>query len=116
MISAGALPPSDHQLLRAYPKAVVPAVEAGGPAVVRIEADRGTGSGFIFTPDGLLLTNSHVVSSARKIRVAIPDGRSFAADLVGDDPHTDLAVLRVGRPPGDIDPLPWATLGDSRTV
>jgi S1-C subfamily serine protease len=116
MPSISAVKHSDDELLDAYSRAVVSAVETVGPAVVRIEADRGTGSGFIISPDGLLLTNSHVVSSAKSIRVAVPDGRSFEADLVGDDPHTDLAVLRVGLPPGDTDPLPWATLGDSRAV
>ncbi len=106
----------DDGLLDAYSRAVVSAVEVVGPAVARIQADRSSGSGFIFTPDGLLLTNSHVVADAKQIRVALPDGRSFEADPVGDDPHSDLAVLRVGVPPGDSEPLPWATLGDSRAI
>jgi S1-C subfamily serine protease len=106
----------DDALLDAYSRAVIRAVEIVGPAVARIEAGRGSGSGFFFTPDGLVLTNSHVVSNATKIVVAIPDGRSFTADVVGDDPDTDLAVLRAGLPQEPGDALPWATLGDSRAV
>lgn len=98
-------------LLDAYSRAVVDAVDIVGPTVVKIEADHGGGSGFIFTPDGLILTNSHVVAAARRVAVMLPDGRSMRADLVGEDSDTDLAVVRIegGR-------LPYAKFADSRTV
>jgi S1-C subfamily serine protease len=106
----------DAQLLDAYSQAVIRAVEIVGPAVASIEAGRSRGSGFIFTPDGLLLTNSHVVAAARPLTVSLADGRTFGAEVIGDDPETDLAVLRLGVHVGDPAPLPWATLGDSRGV
>ena len=89
-------------------------MERVGPAVVGVRADAGHGSGFIFTPDGFVLTNSHVIAQSKTIGVSLVDGRSFRADLVGDDPSTDLAVLRIGGPADG--PLAWATLGDSRAV
>jgi S1-C subfamily serine protease len=114
------VPVRDSELLDAYSQAVVSAVESAGPAVVRIDGAqddqapphaRRSGSGFIFTPDGLVITNSHVVGGAASVNVTLPDGRALRGDLVGDDADSDLAVLRIT---GDV--LPWATLGDSESI
>jgi S1-C subfamily serine protease len=106
--------PDDATLLDAYSEAVIAAVDAVGPAVAKIEAGRGGGSGVLFTPDGFVLTNSHVVDSARSLNVVLADGRAMRGDVVGLDADTDLAVLRVSDESGA--PLPWARLGDSRAV
>jgi S1-C subfamily serine protease len=115
-------PEDETPLLDAYSNAVVTAVERVGPSVVHVdvhgnsdrprnEKRRGSGSGFVFTPDGLILTNSHVVSAARAIQVSFADGTSAQADLVGDDPDTDLALLRI-----DGNHLASAVLGSSRRL
>jgi len=101
----------DDELLDAYSQAVIGAVEAVGPAVVNVHrGDSGAGSGVIFTPDGLVLTNHHVVHGAARVEVILPEGRAIRADVIGQDGGTDLAVLRVDAS------VPWARFGDSRRV
>jgi S1-C subfamily serine protease len=113
--------PGDGEIFDAYSRAVIGAVETVGPAVVhlQIEGDgsagpSGSGSGVVFTPDGYMLTNSHVVNAGgggKRILATFPDGRSSTASVVGDDPDTDLAVLRLhGEAPAA------ARLGDSRRL
>jgi len=112
----------DGPLLDAYSGAVIGALERVAPAVTFIEvtaqargaarnrrAERGSGSGFLFTPDGYLLTNSHVVDGSDEITVRLNDDTLFHADLVGNDPDSDLAVLRIGSPGA----LPYVEFGDS---
>jgi S1-C subfamily serine protease len=106
----------DTDLLDTYSTAVTAAVRKIRPAVVHIAVTHeggkgGSGSGFVVTPDGYILTNSHVVSKAKSLLVSLPDGRESSATPVGDDPDSDLAVIRLAAPVDD-----WCVLGDSKGV
>jgi S1-C subfamily serine protease len=110
----------DDELLDSYSRAVVDAVDAVAPAVVHVEVigvrqgrrSEGTGSGVVVSPDGLILTNNHVIDGAREIAVSLSDGRRFGARALGRDPDTDLAVLR-----GETgETLPIARLANSKSV
>ena len=118
------LPISDDHLLDDYSRSVTRAVDVVAPSVVSIEVSRkdaprtgrpdqatASGSGFVFASDGLILTNSHVVEGSRTVQVALPDGRDYVADVIGQDPDTDIAVLRITAP--DLVPVAF---GDSRSL
>jgi S1-C subfamily serine protease len=113
---------NDDFLLDAYSQSVTRAVDRVGPSVVRLDIRRGdgakgptrggSGSGVIVSPDGLILTNSHVVQGARRAEVTTLDGRSLSGRVLGDDPETDLALVRVDEDAS----LPAARLGDSKRL
>ena len=118
---AGKAGAADLELLDAYSRAIVKVVEEVGPAVVGITIgvqsprqaaeQAGAGSGVIIAPDGYILTNDHVVANARRLQATLEDGRTLAAEVVGTDPATDLAVIRV-----NASGLPFASLGDSAAL
>lgn len=120
--SSGSQAPSspDSPLFDAYSEAVADVVENVGPAVVRVAvgADKGhkrpggVGSGFVISPDGLVVTNSHVVQQAKSVHIGLSDGHVVEARVLGDDPHTDLALLRATTATN----LPYARLGDSKRL
>src|ERR1700751_367205 len=118
-----AIPPHDHAPLDSYSQAVIDVVDQVGPAVVGLavrngdptrpgQSRGGSGSGVILAPDGLILTNSHVAGAASRIEVTTADGQDLHARLVGDDPDTDLALIRIDEPAT----LPSARLGDSKRL
>ncbi len=117
-----------EDLMDSYSRAVITAAEKVSPSVVYIEVQqpvrsrrgnaprmpqeaRASGSGFIFTPDGFILTNSHVVHGAKRIEATVSDGGKHEADLIGDDPDTDLAIIRINAPN-----LVPAHLGDAQKI
>ncbi len=108
------LPNSDAEILDAYSRAVVGAVQRVGPAVVHVQVRQGrgegAGSGLVFTPDGFILTNSHVVHGASGVHVSTAGGDRLPAEVVGDDPDTDLAVIRCAQG------APSVALGSSRKL
>jgi len=111
------VPESDADLLDAYSNAVISVAEQVSPAVIRVASRRpgsrgGVGSGVVIAPDGLVLTNSHVVEGAREFELTDAEGRTMAARLLGEDPDTDLALLRVATDRA----LPTAVLGNSKTL
>jgi S1-C subfamily serine protease len=113
------IPAEDQALLDAYSRAVIDVVDRVGPAVVRLDVAKagderhgGTGSGVVVAPDGLVLTNSHVVGGGSRVSVTTVEGRSLTARVVGDDPDTDLALVRIDAAMT----LPAATLGNSKLL
>src|SRR6476646_11919614 len=112
-------PFTDGQLLDAYSETVSGAATNVAPAVVNIQIKNpslgrrgeGSGSGFFIAPDGFILTNSHVVHSSKSIEVTLHDARTFSATLIGDDPDTDLAVIRI-----DAAQLPYLPFADSNKL
>lgn len=115
----------DAELLDAYSQTVTRVAKRVGPATVKVDVRRslggpgaraprgegGSGSGFLFTPDGLIVTNSHVIHGARRIEVTLPGKEAQSARVVGEDPHTDLAVLSISG-----HGLPFAQFGSSRAL
>ncbi|HTR41855.1 MAG TPA: trypsin-like peptidase domain-containing protein, partial [Pseudomonadales bacterium] len=122
--SAAPVQPADKELLDSYSRTITRTVEKVAPTVVNIRVHKtrgensrsqeggGSGSGFVIAPDGFILTNSHVVHGADKMEVTLADGQMYSANLIGEDPETDLAVIRINAP----QQLSHAHLGDSKTI
>lgn len=110
---------NDNELLDAYSKAVIHVIQKVGPSVVQIKhkvkkdqsGQQGLGSGVIITPDGFVLTNNHVVQGAKALEVSLTTGKTYTADLIGQDPSTDLALVRLPD-----NGLPFAQLGNSEKL
>src|SRR5258706_3529498 len=119
MIQSQSQSSNDNQLLDAYSLAVIDVIQKVGPSVVQIKhavtdrgyGQQGLGSGVIITPDGFILTNNHVVEGAKEFEVTLTTGKTYKANLVGKDPITDLAVIRLPD-----NGFPFAELGDSGKV
>lgn len=117
----GHAPPGEEEALDTYSKVITNVVDSARDAVVNVEvghaaapgrpAARGSGSGFIIAPDGFIVSNSHVVHGASQIRVTLADGRTFPAEVIGEDPHSDLALIHVTAPA-----LLPAELGNSQNL
>lgn len=110
---------NDNELLDAYSKAVIHVIQKVGPSVVQIKhkvnknqlGQQGMGSGVIITPDGFVLTNNHVVEGAKELEVSLTTGKAYTADFIGQDPSTDLALIRLPE-----NGLPFAKLGNSEKL
>src|SRR4051812_40376201 len=111
MLNSALSQPSDERLLDAYSATVSAVADAVGPAVGLVESGKGHGSGVVLSPDGLIVTNSHVVGDKKNVTIRVPDGHRLDGRVLGIDPDTDLAIIKA-----DGTALASATLGDSTAI